>query len=204
MAKNIGTAIGCSYFAIVRAKTLRRYSLEKKEHYESYAAVYGVDTRTGRLIFWGLVTREAPEADHAEKLLQESAAGIASGLVKAIGAETRSGPNQPADFEVDELPEESSDAAGEFRPPLPYRRLRPEYTPAAELYGIEATIDILVEIDEKGKVLSTVISRWAGFGLDESVEKTVRAMQWRPASRAGKPFPMRVLLRYNFKKLAKD
>jgi hypothetical protein len=48
------------------------------------------------------------------------------------------------------------------------------------------------------------ITRWAGYGLDESVIKTINEMQWRAASREGKALPIRVLLRYNFKKIEKE
>ncbi len=48
-AKNIGAAVGCDYFLLVKADTLRRYSFEKKEFHESYAAIYAVSSRTG---FW--------------------------------------------------------------------------------------------------------------------------------------------------------
>ena len=40
--------------------------------------------------------------------------------------------------------------------------------------------------------------------LEESVEKAVRAMNWRPAMRNGSALPMRVLLRYNFTKVEKE
>jgi TonB family protein len=74
----------------------------------------------------------------------------------------------------------------------------------ASLYFVEATVDIEIEVDETGKLLKTEIVRWAGFGLDESVTDAIRKMNWRPASRNGKTLPLRVLLRYNFKKLEKE
>jgi hypothetical protein len=52
--------------------------------------------------------------------------------------------------------------------------------------------------------VSSKIVRWAGFGLEEAVERAVRSMNWRPAMRNGKALPMRVLLRYNFRKVEKD
>jgi hypothetical protein len=61
-----------------------------------------------------------------------------------------------------------------------------------------------VDIDAEGRIAASRIVRWAGFGLDESVEKAVRSMNWRPAMRNGKSLPMRVLLRYNFRKVEKD
>jgi len=56
-------------------------------------------------------------------------------------------------------------------------------------------------VDENGRILDTEIVRWAGFSLDEAVDKTIRQMNWKPADRNGKTLPMRVLLRYNFRKI---
>ncbi len=58
--------------------------------------------------------------------------------------------------------------------------------------------------DENGKILKVETARWAGFGLDEAVAENVRQMNWRPATRNGKALPIRVLLRYNFKKIEID
>jgi outer membrane biosynthesis protein TonB len=71
------------------------------------------------------------------------------------------------------------------------------------LYDTKATVDLEADVDLDGKIIGTRIVRWAGFGLDESVEAAVRSMNWRPAMRNGKPLPMRILLRYNFTKLDK-
>jgi hypothetical protein len=72
------------------------------------------------------------------------------------------------------------------------------------LYDVTATVERGVDLDAKGSIQRTRIVRWAGFGLDESVEKTVREMNWRPAELNGKNVPMRFLLRYNFKKPEKE
>ena len=91
------------------------------------------------------------------------------------------------------------DAKG-FIAPIPYRRIKPEYSETAYLNNVTATVEILVDLDAAGSVTRTEIVRWAGFGLDESVQKAVRTMNWRPAERDKRTLPMRVLLRYNFKK----
>ena len=80
----------------------------------------------------------------------------------------------------------------------------PPYTALANLYRVTATVDIEVDFDESGVVSHTEIVRWAGFGLDEAVAETVRKMNWRPALKNGKAIPIRVLLRYNFKKIEKE
>jgi hypothetical protein len=65
-------------------------------------------------------------------------------------------------------------------------------------------VEIVIDADASGRIMRTEITRWAGYGLDESVDKTVRAMNWRPAERNGKSLPMRFLVRYNFKKIDKE
>ncbi|MEZ5427550.1 MAG: energy transducer TonB [Pyrinomonadaceae bacterium] len=200
-SKNIGAAIGCNYFLLIQARTLRRFSLEKKDYYESFAAVFAVSSRTGRLIYWNLISRPAANPAGAEESLSNSADDLAAEIIKAVTEADKKEANEDRPAKLEELPEETAPEAKNFRPPLPFKRIRPRYTEIADLYGIEATVDILLDVDETGRIIKTEISRWAGFGLDESVTETVREMNWRPASRNGKTLPMRVLLRYNFKKI---
>ncbi|HSK72178.1 MAG TPA: hypothetical protein VK892_10815, partial [Pyrinomonadaceae bacterium] len=58
-AKLIGAVIGCDYFLLVKSQTLRRASLSKPDYFESYAVIYVVSSRSGRLIFWKLASFEA-------------------------------------------------------------------------------------------------------------------------------------------------
>ncbi len=197
-ARALGAGIGCGYFVLVRADTLRRASLENNMYFEAYAAVFLVSSKTGGLIYWGIYNREADTPEKAESNLVESADETGAEIAKRIATDLKNG-NIPTVEEaiVEELGEMDSGA----RTPMPYRRIKPDYPQLARHYQIEATVDIEVTIDSTGVVKDTRIVRWAGFGLDESVDKTVRLMQWRPADGKGKSFAMRVLLRYNFKDL---
>jgi TonB family protein len=105
---------------------------------------------------------------------------------------------------IEEIPQEGTIQAEGFRPPQPYRRIRPVYTDAAAQADVEATVDALVDLNEQGEVVKIEIVRWAGFGLDESVIAAVKPSYFRPAMRDGKPFPIRVLLRYNFRRPPKE
>jgi TonB family protein len=67
-----------------------------------------------------------------------------------------------------------------------------------------ATVDVEVEIGADGEVSRVDVVRWAGFGLDEATTETVRRMHFFPAMRGGTALPMRVLLRYNFRKPPKQ
>ncbi|HXH69193.1 MAG TPA: energy transducer TonB [Pyrinomonadaceae bacterium] len=203
-AKNIGAAIGCDYFLLVKVGTLRRYSFEKKEFYESFAIVYTVSSHTGRLVFWKLINSETETVEKSKRKLFDSLSDLSaelSGRLKLAAKEELS--EKPA-AKLEELPVENSPEAKNFRPPLPYKRIKPEYTKTANLYSVEVTVDAKIDVDENGKILKMEIVRWAGFGLDESVTETIRKMQWRAASRDGKTLPLRVLLRYNFKKIEDD
>jgi TonB family protein len=201
-AITIGAAIGCEFFMLVKAENLKRYSLEK-EYFESYAAVYIVSARTGRLVFWKLQSFNGFNPKDAERLLFDSTDALATKISEKLSVIAREELNEKT-AKLEEIPNENSPAAKNFRSPLPYRRLSPQYTPTAGLYGIAATVDIEIDFDETGKILRTEIIRWAGFGLDESVTEAVRRMNWRPATRDGKPLPIRAVLRYNFKKLNKE
>jgi hypothetical protein len=200
-AKNIGAAVGCDYFLLVKADTLRRYSFEKKEFHESYAAIYAVSSRTGRLVFWKLANSETETAEKSEGKLSNSVNALSAEISDKLKLAAREDPNEKPIAKLEELPAEDSPEAKNFRPPLPYKRIKPEYTKIANLHSVEATVDAEIDVDANGKILKTEIVRWAGFGLDESVMETIYKMQWRAASRGGKNLPIRVLLRYNFKKI---
>jgi len=199
-SKRIGAAIGCDVFILVRSATVRRSAFQRAEYYEAYAAIYVVSSRTGRLIFWKLQKFEAAKPDLASKMLDDSAASLASEIVLNTKTAIRNELADPDPPKMEEVPDENSPAAEDFRAPVPYRRIKPEYTTQAALFDIKATVDLLVYLDEKGTILKTETTRWAGFGLDESVEKNVRSMNCRPAMRGGKPLAMKFLVRYNFKK----
>jgi hypothetical protein len=196
-ARNIGSSIGCRFFVIMRSGLQRRSSSQRHEYYEAFAVYYLVSSLTGSLTHWSLVKFEENTPEEAEKKLAASVDGTARELIdRALAADA--GEREP---DGGSRIEDSSEAAEDTRPPLPYRRIKPEYTKLADYYNIAATVDIEVDVSAEGKILRTLIIRWAGFGLDESVEKTVREMQWRPADRKGATLPMRVLLRYNFRDL---
>src|ERR1700730_10256905 len=69
-ARDLGAAIGCDFYFIGEAQTVRRSPSTKPIYFESYATVFLVSARTGRLVFWErpTVQRDAPE--EAEKSLR--------------------------------------------------------------------------------------------------------------------------------------
>jgi hypothetical protein len=200
-SKALGAAIGCDLFVLVSSATLRRSSSERPEYFEASASTFAVSARSGHLVQWRLLRFEASRPERAEKMLDASIApfarALSSKLKDALDAEMAVLP--PAAMAEATDPSLTDDRT--FRAPVPYRRLKPLYTRDAYLFDIAATVDIVVDLNAAGSILRTEVVRWAGFGLDESVETAVRSMNWRPAERNGKPLPMRFLVRYNFKKI---
>jgi hypothetical protein len=203
-ARNIGAVIGCDYFLLIRSGNQRRTSLEKSSYFEGFAAIFVVSSRTGRLVFWRMQSFEAPTPAEADSLLSNSANGLASEIFSRLKTATAEEMAEKPVKNLEEIPAEGAPEAKNFRPPMPYKRIKPGYTTTAYLYGIAATVDVLLDVDEKGNILHLEIARWAGYGLDESVSDAVRKMNWRAGERNGKPLPVRVLLRYNFKKIEKE
>lgn len=203
-AKRLGTAIGCDFFIILKSENLRRTSFAKPLYFDSYTAVYLVSSRTGRLVFWTLKSFESETVISADAQLFSSIPNLIDTLKAQIKTINQIEIAESAPPQIEELPEENSPEAKNFKSPLPFRRMVPVYKRLANLYGIAATVDALIDLDENGKITRLEITRWAGYDLDESVKETIQKMNWRPASRNGKTLPIRVLLRYNFKKIEKE
>ena len=209
-ARDLGGATGSEFYFTGDAQTLRRSPSNGAAYYEAYASVFVVSSRTGRLVTWDRPSFEAATPDEAEKSLlrevSERAGRYAAVLRRAREAEQseraevleRVAARPPL---IEDAPEDEAAAAREgVRLPLPFTRLRPTYPETAARADAEATVDVQLEIDESGEVARAEIVRWAGFGLDEATLGTVRQLHFRPARRNGVAVPMRVLLRYNFRR----
>jgi TonB family protein len=207
-ARDLGAAIGCDFYFLVEAQTVRRSSSTKPVYYESYATIFLVSARTGRLLLWERPTVQRDSPEEAEKALRAilSAEETRQHYVVALrrarederAARAAAIENNPAIIEV--MSDDVSETNKDVRTPRPYRRLKPPYPQTAALAEVEATVDVLLDIDARGEILRIEIARWAGYGLDQSVIDTVSQMHFFPAMRDGEAIPMRVLLRYNFRK----
>ena len=210
-ARDLGSAIGSDFYLLGDAQTLRRTSSNAPLYYESYLTLFLISARTGRLIFWDRLNAKSNDESDAEttlfKILSESGAKERwlSSLWKAKTDESN---ERLAELDLaapilEEAPgeDESTPEMG-LSLPKPYRRLKPAYPDVAAHADVEATVDVLVDIDADGEVKQVRVARWAGFGLDETTVATVRQLHFFPAKRDGNAIPMRVLLRYNFRKPA--
>jgi len=208
-ARDLGNAMDSEFFIIGDAQTLRRSSSQVVEYYESYSSILVISSRSGQLVLWDRLSAESDKPNSAEENLSKalSAKELIERCLKAIDKALSDEKNQRAivlDSKaplVEEAPEDDNAAEAQgLRLPRPFRRLRPAYPESAARAEIEATVDVLVDVDADGEVGQIQVARWAGFGLDETTVATVRQLHFFPASRNGKAVPLRVLLRYNFRK----
>lgn len=207
-ARDLGAAIGCDFYFIGDAQTLRRLPSTGAAYFDSYASIFFVSARTGRLVLWERPLVRRDSAEDAEKALIQllSSEDTRHRYIVAIRralederAERASAVESPPPV-IEIMSDADDDKEKDMRAPRPYRRLKPPYPDSAAVAEVEATVDVLVDIDARGEVGRVEIARWAGYGLDQSVIDTVKQMHFFPAMREGVAIPMRVLLRYNFRK----
>lgn len=209
-ARNIGAAIDSDFYIIGDSQTIRRSSSKTPVYYESYCTTFVVSSRTGKLLLWQRSSFQDENAKAAEDKLINHIGGTEkmSELIAAIRKahrEEREERALPFDTNVpliEEAPDDEVAVKQGLRLPRPYRRLRPSYPDTAAVAEAEGTVDVLVDIGADGEIIKVQVARWAGFGLDDITVATVRQMHFFPAKRDGKSIPMRVLLRYNFRKPA--
>lgn len=205
-ARNLASAIACDFFFTGIAQTLRRSPSNAPVYFESYASLFLVSARAGKLVFWERQEFRRPTAIEAERALLNSFSAATTreryqSTIRRIAEEERDFRATAIDRSapvIELMPD--AEASSGVRAPRPFRRLKPAYPDAAAHDQVEATVDVFADIDAKGKVGHIEIARWAGYGLDESVINTVKQIDFFPAMRDGVAIPMRVLLRYNFRK----
>ena len=207
-ARDLGAALATDFYLLGDAQLLRRSSFEKPVYYEAYCSVFLVSSRTGRLLFWARPSFANNYAVQAHNLLLSD---LTRGetfhhllvMMRRANEDERVERTivPPATPVIEEAPDDEKVAEAQgLRLPRPYRRLRPEYPQTAARAEAEATVDVLVAIGADGEVSDVQVARWAGFGLDEATIATVRKMHFFPAMKNGTAIPLRVLLRYNFRK----
>ncbi|HET6671404.1 MAG TPA: energy transducer TonB [Pyrinomonadaceae bacterium] len=208
-ARTVGAAIGTDFFVVGDAQTLKRSPSTGPIYFDSYASIFIVSSRTGQLARWRRLNFSGPDAATSEKQLLEAIAApeLRSNLEAAMANATfaeREAREAALDRNIPVIavaPDDEKTAVAQgLRLPRPFKRLQPLYPPSAAEAEAEATVDVLVDLDSAGEVSRAEIIRWAGFGLDDSTLLTVRNLHFFPAMRDGEPIPLRVLLRYNFRK----
>jgi TonB family protein len=208
-ARDLGAVLGSDFFILGDAQTLRRSPSTGAVYFESYASVFLVSARTGRLNAWERPNFRADTPAAAEQLLLSALSGpdlrrrfeLATKRAQEDERGERALTTDQRIPIIEVSPDDDKVAEAEgLRLPRPYRRFLPGYPEAAADAEVEAIVDVFVDIDAAGEVMRVEVARWAGFGLDQTTADTVRRLHFFPAMRNGVAVPIRVLLRYNFRK----
>jgi len=73
-----------------------------------------------------------------------------------------------------------------------------EYPKEANARGLEADVDLVLDIDTEGKVTKAEVLKAAGDGFDEAAVAATLRFVFRPAMRDGRPVKSRIVYRYSF------
>jgi TonB family protein len=212
-ARRLASAIGCDFFVVGKAEALTRSEREKESHEEAYAGVIFVDARDGSLAAFDFISEKASTREAAltgvVKRLGARADGYidrliqlrVSALISSSKASSTTRDSSTIDFSED-IPDEGSARSTGFKPPQFLNRVKPEYTREAESADITATVEARVIFRSNGEIGEITITQWAGFGLEESAERAIHQLKFKPATRDGKPVSIRAVVRYNFRRVS--
>ncbi len=93
--------------------------------------------------------------------------------------------------------------AAQIKGPVPVSMPAPPYTPQAKKDKVQGAIVAAMDVDASGnvagvKLAAVSLSRDLTDGLDESVLQTLPAWKFKPATKKGKPVPVKVTVQVNF------
>ena len=202
-ARRLSSAIGCDFFVIGKSEALTRSERERESHEETNAGVFIVEARSGALAMFDFISEKAASREVATQALIARMTALAPVYIDRMIERRLSIQTPPRYFteEIEDLPDPDSPRAAGFKPPELINRVKPEYSSAAEQADITATVEARVVFYTNGEIGQIHITRWAGFGLDESAEHAISQLKFKPATRDGKPVGTRALIRYNFRRL---
>lgn len=210
-ARRVAAAIGCDFFVIGKTEALTRSSRENESHEEAYAGVMIVDARSGSLAAFDFISQKGETKEEALNGLAKTLSSHASGWVDRIARvvdarDTKVSVRDAARTDdvdrIEDIPEEGSPRAVGFAPPEFLNRVKPDYPGEAEQADITASVEAMVVFRFNEDIGRVEIIRWAGFGLEESAERAIRHLKFKPATRDGKAVSVRALIRYNFRRVS--
>lgn len=197
-ARALGLSIGCDYYLIGLAKVQRRLISEKDFYFDVMIGAFVVETQSGKLIRFSFEKARTEKEFIAQKQLTELTEKIWRQSVDAIKSDsTQKDIHQ--NLETYDLSSEEAVKLN-IKPPQFFRRLKPSYTPSADLAGIAATVELKVIFRSDGQIGEIEVIRWGGFDLDESALATARQLKFEPAKLNGRPINVSAVVQYNFRK----
>jgi hypothetical protein len=210
-ARKLASVIGCDFFIVGKAESFTRSEHANESHEQAYAGVMIVDGRTGALTAFDFISNKASTTEAAQQSLMKTLDARAAGYVDRMMQVRAHAPTpRPRDSPssastagdpIEDMPAEDSPRSLGFKAPEFLNRVKPEYATEAEMADITATVEAMVVFRSNSDVGGIEITRWAGFGLDESSERAIRQLKFKPATRDGNRISVRAMIRYNFRRV---
>ncbi len=204
-ARALGIAIGCDFFLVGKALVTRRQDAGEAFHFDGLAGVFLVEARTGALLHFAFESVRADDEAAARAALgarlRSQWPGYAQRLLAARRrhlAEIEQAASAPPPPAIEILIDDRAPAG--LQGPVFFQRLKPSYTEPADQADVAATVELEAAFRDDGRIDDIVVTRWAGFGLDESAVVTVRKLKFKPAELNGKVVTIRGLVRYTFRR----
>ena len=97
-----------------------------------------------------------------------------------------------------QAPEAGETAAQAVTPPRLRDFVEAPYPPKAAEQGLEADVDLVLEIDAEGRVTGAEVTEPKGHGFDEAARAAALQFRFDPALRGDRPVPSKILYRYSF------
>ena len=203
-ARSLGESIGCDYYLTGIVRNIRRLGSDGEAYFEAISGIYLIETWSGRLVRFEFVRERAENETAAANSLVQAVSERASRLRNAIafahGQRRAYALELPQESPLDVVNLDGQQSSGNLTAPIFYERLRPDYSAEAASIDLIATVEISAVFGVGGRVETSEVVRWAGFGLDETALATVRRLRFKSATKDGKPVSVRGLVRYNFRR----
>jgi len=201
-ARALGLSLGCDLFVIGKVLLARRIDSADKFYFESFAAMFLIDTRSGRLLKFLFADSKADQEKEARAQLIASLNAhwqVFKEVIKDANVSAQKVSESSQSLTSQEEVIDLDHAPSGLAAPVFYQRLKPPYNDQAKLAAITATVELDVVFQADGRVGKVEIVRWAGFGLDESAVATVRQLRFKPAELNGRKVSVRARVQYNFR-----
>jgi TonB family protein len=107
-------------------------------------------------------------------------------------------PRGPGAAVVRPAPAEPAPAAPRIVMPVLKKNAEPVYPPEALSAGLQADVYLKIDVDREGKVTRAEVPEPVGHGFDEAAKAAALQLEFDPATRDGKPIPVRIPFRFSF------
>ncbi|MFQ3638624.1 MAG: energy transducer TonB [Chloracidobacterium sp.] len=199
-AQALGARVGSEGYVLVALRRGERSAPNRQTVIGGSLHLFAVATRTGQLVASEHLDFTESELGFLPTVapLVTTAAGKLSAGWRTIQTQLLGSAGQTATCQAD-VDFRLADSPPGVTPPVPLVRPRPEPTNLARVAGVSATVGAEVHLTADGQVCEVMITRWAGYGLEAAVEKALRAVRFKPATRDGQPISARFLAEFNFR-----